>query len=552
MQAQSKTPGEPLPANELVDVGRLVSAYYADAPDPSEPSQRVSFGTSGHRGSSLRCSFNDAHIAAIAQAVCDYRRAHGIDGPLFLGRDTHALSLPAYITTLEVLAANDVDVIVDADDGYTPTPVISHAIVRHNASGQSRRADGVVITPSHNPPEDGGFKYNQAHGGPADTEATRWIEGRANSLLRSPQDIRRVPWSRAKNAATVHRHGYSKEYVTSLEEVVDLLVVAQRQLVLGVDPLGGASVNYWPRIAEAYRLNLAVVNDQVDPTFRFMPADWDGRIRMDCSSPYAMRKLVDLRNRFDIAFGNDTDADRHGVVTRQGGLLNPNHYLSVAVWYLLQHRQRWPKEGQVGKTVVTTHLIDRIAAVLGRRIFETPVGFKWFVQGLCAGSILFAGEESAGATLLTRAGRVWTTDKDGIALALLAAEIFAVTGVDPGELYRRLTGEHGAPAYARTDAPATREEKQALSRLRAADVKLTDLAGSPVVAVLDQAPGNGAPIGGIKVVAQDAWFAARPSGTEDVYKLYAESFLGQEHLREVQAVARAFLQQALSSLPVAP
>lgn len=547
METQRKVPGQLLPASELVDVGRLVSAYFTETPDPSDPAQRVSFGTSGHRGSSLRCSFNDAHIAAIAQAVCDYRRACKIDGPLFLGRDTHALSLPAWITALEVLIANDVEVVVDAEDGYTPTPVISHAILRHNQGQDRRRADGIVITPSHNPPEDGGFKYNQTHGGPADSEATRWIERRANALLESPREIRRIPWNRAKNAPTLHRHDYVGAYVRTLTEVVDVAAIAQQQLRIGADPLGGASVAYWPRIAEVYQLRLTVVNDQVDPTFRFMPADWDGRIRMDCSSPYAMRKLVDLRERFDIAFGNDTDADRHGVVTRQGGLLNPNHYLTVAVWYLLQQRPRWPEAGRIGKTVVTTHLIDRIAASFQRQVFDTPVGFKWFVEGLCTGSILFAGEESAGATLLTREGRVWTTDKDGIALNLLAAEILAVLGSDPSEIYGQLTQKHGEPAYERIDAPATREQKNALSRLRPADVKLVDLAGSPVVAVLDTAPGNGAPIGGIKVVAEDAWFAARPSGTEDVYKLYAESFRGKKHLREVQAVAQAFLQKVLST-----
>lgn len=547
MQAQNVKPGELLPGKELVDVGRLVSAYYSERPDPHDPSQRVSFGTSGHRGSSFRCSFNEAHIAAIAQAVCDYRRAYQIDGPLFLGRDTHALSWPAFVTSLEVFAANDVEVVVDAEEGYTPTPVISHAILRHNRERGNRRADGVVITPSHNPPEDGGFKYNQWHGGPADTEATRWIEERANALLEKPVQIRKTFWNRAKNAATVHRHNYLEAYVATLPEVVDVEAIARAQLRIGVDPLGGASVSYWPRIAEAYGIALSVVNDAVDPTFRFMPTDWDGRIRMDCSSPYAMRKLVELRERFDLAFGNDTDADRHGVVTRLGGLLNPNHYLSVAVWYLLQQRTQWPQDGRIGKTVVTTHLIDRVVASFGRAVFDTPVGFKWFVDGLSSGSILFAGEESAGATLLTRLGHVWTTDKDGIALNLLAAEIFSVLGSDPSEIYQQLTGKYGMPEYERLDAPATRAQKQALGRLRAKDVNLHDLAGSPVVTVLDKAPGNGAPIGGIKVVAQDAWFAARPSGTEDVYKLYAESFRGKEHLRDVQAVAREFLEKVLSS-----
>jgi len=541
-------PGKLVPSELLVDVSRLVTAYYSEEPDPSVPGERVAFGTSGHRGSALRRSFNEAHIAAISQAICDYRKSKGITGPLFLGRDPHALSYPAFVTALEVLTANDVAVMVDRDDGYTPTPVISHAILRFNRGRKERLADGIVITPSHNPPEDGGFKYNEPHGGPADTSATRWIEQRANELLGSRlRDVRRLPWERARNANCLHRFDYVGGYVRTLHEVVDLAVVSRSGLKIGVDPLGGAAVAYWPRIAEEYRLDLEVVNQTIDPTFRFMPADWDGRIRMDCSSPFAMRALVDLRQRFDVAFGNDTDADRHGIVTRASGLLNPNHYLTVAVWYLLERREQWPREGQVGKTVVTTQLLDRVVAARRRKLFEVPVGFKWFVNGLVAGELVFAGEESAGASLLCRDGSVWTTDKDGIALGLLAAEIHAVLGADPGQVYAKITSQFGDPAYERIDAPASREQKAALARLSAADVRISDLAGVPVTAVLDKAPGNGAPIGGIKVVATEAWFAARPSGTEDVYKLYAESFRGREHLRQVQAVAREFLSRVLAA-----
>jgi phosphoglucomutase len=541
-------PGKLVPSELLVDVSRLVTAYYSEEPDPSVPGERVAFGTSGHRGSALRRSFNEAHIAAISQAICDYRKSKGITGPLFLGRDPHALSYPAFVTALEVLTANDVEVMVDRDDGYTPTPVISHAILRFNRGRKERLADGIVITPSHNPPEDGGFKYNEPHGGPADTSATRWIEQRANELLASRlRDVRRLPWERARDANCLHRFDYVGGYVRTLHEVVDLAVVSRSGLKIGVDPLGGAAVAYWPRIAEEYRLDLEVVNQTIDPTFRFMPADWDGRIRMDCSSPFAMRALVDLRQRFDVAFGNDTDADRHGIVTRASGLLNPNHYLTVAVWYLLERREQWPREGQVGKTVVTTQLLDRVVAARRRKLFEVPVGFKWFVSGLVAGELVFAGEESAGASLLCRDGSVWTTDKDGIALGLLAAEIHAVLGADPGQVYAKITREFGDPAYERIDAPASSEQKAALARLSAADVRISDLAGVPVTAVLDKAPGNGAPIGGIKVVATEAWFAARPSGTEDVYKLYAESFRGWEHLRQVQAVAREFLSRVLAA-----
>lgn len=548
MSEPKAEPGKLVPSELLVDVSRLVTAYYSEEPDPSVPGERVAFGTSGHRGSALRRSFNEAHIAAISQAICDYRKSKGITGPLFLGRDPHALSYPAFVTALEVLTANDVEVMVDRDDGYTPTPVISHAILRFNRGRKERLADGIVITPSHNPPEDGGFKYNEPHGGPADTSATRWIEQRANELLASRlRDVRRLPWERARDANCLHRFDYVGGYVRTLQEVVDLAVVSRSGLKIGVDPLGGAAVAYWPRIAEEYRLDLEVVNQTIDPTFRFMPADWDGRIRMDCSSPFAMRALVDLRQRFDVAFGNDTDADRHGIVTRASGLLNPNHYLTVAVWYLLERREQWPREGQVGKTVVTTQLLDRVVAARRRKLFEVPVGFKWFVNGLVAGELVFAGEESAGASLLCRDGSVWTTDKDGIALGLLAAEIHAVLGADLGQVYAKITSQFGDPAYERIDAPASSEQKAALARLSAADVRISDLAGVPVTAVLDKAPGNGAPIGGIKVVATEAWFAARPSGTEDVYKLYAESFRGREHLRQVQAVAREFLSHVLAA-----
>lgn len=536
-------PGERLPASELVDVPRLLSAYYSLRPDPADPAQRVAFGTSGHRGSALRGSFNDAHIAAITQAICDYRRMRGIHGPLFLGRDTHALSYPAFVTAVEVLAANDVPVMIDSEEGYTPTPVISHAIVRFNRRSRSGLADGIVVTPSHNPPEDGGFKYNETHGGPADTRATRWIEDRANALLENNlAGVRRIPWERACRVTAVQRFDYLASYVPTLHEVVHLEAIRRSGLRIGVDPLGGAAVRYWPRIAEQYGVQLEVVNDAVDPTFRFMPADWDGRIRMDCSSPYAMAGLVGLRERFDIAFGNDTDADRHGIVSRDAGLLNPNHYLSVAVWYLLENRPHWPRAGRVGKTVVTTQLIDRVVAAGERDLFEVPVGFKWFVEGLVSGQVVFGGEESAGASLLCHDGSVWTTDKDGIVMGLLAAEIYAVRGADPGRLYVQLTERFGSPAYERIDAPATREQKAALARLSAAQVGLRELAGSPVQTVLDKAPGNGAPIGGIKVVARDAWFAARPSGTEELYKLYAESFRGPDHLKEVQHVARELLR----------
>lgn len=541
-------PGEPVPAEALVDVGRLVTAYFVERPDPSDAAQRVSFGTSGHRGSSLRGSFNEQHILAISQAICDYRRSAGIDGPLFLGRDTHALSEPAWATAVEVLVANDVEVIVEADARFTPTPVISHAILSHNRERRGPQADGIVVTPSHNPPEDGGFKYNEPHGGPADTTATRWIENRANELLYGgAREVRRVSLAQARRSGRLRSWDYAARYVPELASAVDLECVRAAGVRLGVDPLGGAALPYWERIAAHYRLDLEVVNKTVDPTFRFMPADWDGRIRMDCSSPHAMRGLIALKDRFNLAFANDTDADRHGIVTRSLGLMNPNHYLTVAVWYLLQHRTAWPRTGRIGKTVVTTHLIDRVAQALGRTVFETPVGFKWFVAGLYRGELVFAGEESAGASFLQRDGAVWTTDKDGILLALLAAEIMARLGEDLGYLYRRLTEQWGDPVYERIDAPATRAQKEAILGIDPARLKIATLAGEPVEQVLSRAPGNDAPIGGIKVVSRNGWFAARPSGTEEVYKLYAESFVGRDHLRQIQEEARALLSQILAA-----
>ncbi len=540
-------PGEPVPAGELVDVSKLITAYFKQCPDAGEPAQRVRFGTSGHRGSSLSLSFNERHILAMTQAICEYRAAAGVNGPLFLGRDTHALSEPAWVTAVEVLVGNGVDVCIDSGDAFTPTPVISRAILKHNRGRTSGLADGIVVTPSHNPPEDGGFKYNGPHGGAADTGATAWIERRANQILTADcRDVRRVPLQRARTSGRLRRFDYLSDYVPDLAFAVQCDVIRAAKLRLAVDPLGGASLHYWGRIAEDYALNLEIVNQTVDPTFRFMPADWDGRIRMDCSSPFAMRGLVNLRERFDLAFGNDTDADRHGIVTRAAGLMNPNHYLSVALSYLLQNRPAWPRPGRIGKTVVTTQLLDRIASGFGCGVFDTPVGFKWFVSGLHAGELLFAGEESAGASFLCFDGEVWTTEKDGILLALLAAEITAREGRDPAELYRDLTRRWGTPAYERIDAPATPAQKAALARLDASNVRLETLGGERVEQVLSRAPGNGEPIGGVKVVTRNGWFAARPSGTEDVYKLYAESFLGQEHLRAIQNEARRFLVQVLA------
>ncbi|MFI6003388.1 phosphoglucomutase (alpha-D-glucose-1,6-bisphosphate-dependent) [Streptomyces sp. NPDC051366] len=539
--------GQQARPEDLIDVARLVTAYYALHPDPADPGQRVSFGTSGHRGSSLATAFNEDHIAATSQAICEYRAQQGIDGPLFLGADTHALSEPARVTALEVFAANDVSVLVDAADGYTPTPAVSHAILTHNRGRTSALADGVVVTPSHNPPADGGFKYNPPHGGPAGSEATGWIQERANEIISGGmKEVRRIPFARASAASTTGTYDYLGTYVRDLPSVLDLDAVRAAGVRIGADPLGGASVAYWGRIAEEHRLDLTVVNPHTDPTWRFMTLDWDGKIRMDCSSPYAMASLIEGRDRFQIATGNDADADRHGIVTPDGGLMNPNHYLATAIEYLYSHREQWPSAAGVGKTLVSSSMIDRVAADLGRELVEVPVGFKWFVDGLSAGTIGFGGEESAGASFLRRDGSVWTTDKDGIILALLASEMLAVTGQTPSERYAGLTARFGEPAYARIDAPATREEKAVLGRLSPRQVTADTLAGEPVTAVLTQAPGNGAAIGGIKVTTEHAWFAARPSGTEDVYKIYAESFLGPDHLTRVQEEARSVVSAALA------
>jgi len=529
---------------DLEDLAHLVSAYYTRTPDPSDPLQQVVFGTSGHRGSSLDSAFNEAHILATTQAIVEYRAAQGITGPLFLGRDTHALSEPAWATALEVLVANDVAVVIDSRDRYTPTPAVSHAILRHNASGPTARADGIVVTPSHNPPRDGGFKYNPPHGGPAGSDATTVIADRANELLRSGlSGIARVPLARA--LAEAGRYDYLSEYVDDLPSVLDLDAIRASGLRIGADPLGGASVDYWAAIAERHRLDLTVVNPLVDATWRFMTLDGDGRIRMDCSSPHAMASLIAARDRFDLATGNDADADRHGIVTPDGGLMNPNHYLAVAIDYLYTYRAGWSPTTKVGKTLVSSSMIDRVAGGLGRPVVEVPVGFKWFVPGLLDGSLGFGGEESAGASFLRHDGTVWTTDKDGILLALLAAEITAVTGQTPSARYRELARQHGDPAYARIDAPATREQKAVLAKLSPEQVTATELAGEPVTATLTAAPGNGAAIGGLKVTTENAWFAARPSGTEDVYKIYAESFRGPEHLAQVQAAAQDVVSRAL-------
>ncbi|GAA1266082.1 phosphoglucomutase (alpha-D-glucose-1,6-bisphosphate-dependent) [Kitasatospora nipponensis] len=532
---------------DLVDVARLVTAYYTLHPDPGEPGQRVAFGTSGHRGSALDTAFNEDHIAATTQAICEYRAGQGTGGPLFLGADTHALSEPARATALEVLAGNGVTVLIDSADGYTPTPAVSHAVLAHNRSHPgTAAADGIVVTPSHNPPRDGGFKYNPPHGGPADSAATGWIQDRANELIAAGlAGVRRVPYARALAAATTGRHDFLTGYTEDLPAVLDLDAVRAAGLRIGADPLGGASVAYWGRIAETHRLDLTVVNPLTDPTWRFMTLDWDGRIRMDCSSPYAMASLIERQDRYAIATGNDADADRHGIVTPDAGLMNPNHYLAVAIDYLYRHRPDWPAKAAVGKTLVSSSMIDRVAGDLGRELVEVPVGFKWFVDGLLAGRLGFGGEESAGASFLRRDGGVWTTDKDGILLALLAAEITAVTGRTPSQRYAELAGRFGAPAYARVDAPADREQKAALARLSAAQVTADQLAGEPITAVLTEAPGNGAAIGGLKVCTENAWFAARPSGTEDVYKIYAESFHGPEHLARVQEEARALVGHAL-------
>jgi phosphoglucomutase len=543
--------GKPVESWMLANIPRLITAYYALEPDPSIASQRVAFGTSGHRGSSLRSSFNEAHILATTQAIAWYRREQKIDGPLFLGIDTHGLSEPAFASALEVLAANGIDVMIDQDSGYTPTPAVSHAILTYNRGRTAGLADGIVITPSHNPPEDGGFKYNPPNGGPAETNVTKWIESNANSLLEDKlKGVQRIPYERALNAATTHRHDYINSYVADLGSAVDMEVIKGARLRIGVDPLGGAGVHYWGPITERYGFQVDVVNKEVDPTFRFMTADWDGKIRMDCSSPYAMAGLIALKDRFDLAVANDTDHDRHGIVTRSAGLLNPNHYLAVSIDYLFNHRPQWSAGKGVGKTLVSSSMIDRVAACLGRPLFETPVGFKWFVDGLIEGSLGFGGEESAGASFVRFDASVWTTDKDGIVMDLLAAEMTARTGRDPGERYKDLTRDLGDPVYERIDAPATAEQKAALAKLSPDQVKDSEIAGEPIRTKTTTASGNGAPIGGLKVTTENGWFAARPSGTEDVYKIYAESFLGEDHLKEIQNEAQALLTRVFEAARV--
>ncbi len=538
-------PAEPL---MLVNVPKLVTAYYTETPDPSMPGQRVAFGTSGHRGSAFEKSFNEWHVLAISQAISQYRKQQGIDGPLFLGIDTHALSVPAFASALEVLAANGVEIMIAEGDEYTPTPVVSHAILAYNRGRDKGLADGIVITPSHNPPDSGGFKYNPPNGGPADTDVTGWIEARANAFLESDlQGVKRIPYERALRAATTHYYDYLNAYVNDLGSVLDLDAIRGANIRMGVDPLGGAGVHYWARIAERYRLDLTVVSEEVDPTFRFMSLDWDGQIRMDPSSPYAMQRLIDLKDRFGIAFACDTDHDRHGIVTPSAGLLPPNHYLCVTIFYLFQHRPKWSTSAAVGKTVVSSQMIDRITKKLGRQLYEVPVGFKWFVDGLLDSSLGFGGEESAGASFLRRDGTVWTTDKDGIAPALLAAEITARMGRDPGEIYRELAGEFGEPVYQRLEAPATPEQKAMLSTLTTQQVRATDLAGEKIQSILSHAPGNGAPLGGLKVIAENGWFAARPSDTEDIYKIYVESFRGADHLHRILAEAQTIVAAALAA-----
>jgi phosphoglucomutase len=536
--------GKPADPTMLVNVPRLITAYYSERPDASIAAQRVAFGTSGHRGCAFDSAFNEYHIIAITQAICIYRRSQGIDGPLFLGIDTHALSEPAFASAMEVLAGNRVDVMIDRNRGYTPTPVISHAILTYNRGRKSKLADGIVITPSHNPPADGGFKYNPPHGGPADSKATKWIEEQANILMAADLlGVPRVPMTRALAAPTTHRYDFIDNYIADLGNVVDMEAIRAAGVKIGVDPLGGAGVHYWGPIIDRYGIAATVVNDSVDPTFRFMSVDWDGKIRMDCSSPYAMAGLVGMRDRFDVAFANDTDNDRHGIVTSTAGLLNPNHYLAVAISYLFENRPNWPRNAAVGKTVVSSSMIDRVTAKLARRLVEVPVGFKWFVDGLRDGSLGFGGEESAGASFLRMDGSVWTTDKDGIILGLLAAEMTAKTGRDPGELYTRITHEFGAPVYERIDAAATPRQKAVLAKLSPEQVEATELAGEEITAKLTTAPGNGAAIGGLKVVTKSGWFAARPSGTEEVYKIYAESFRNIEHLRLIQQEAQALVNR---------
>jgi len=540
--------GKPAPREMLVNIPRLITAYYSNQPDPRIAEQRVTFGTSGHRGSPFLNSFNEWHVLAISQAICEYRKQRGTDGPLFLGMDTHALSEPAIASALEVLAAGGVDVMLAQNDEYTPTPAVSHAILCYNRGRQSRLADGIVITPSHNPPDAGGFKYNPPNGGPADTDVTGWIQARANDLLAaSLRGVGRISLAQALRSPTTHRHDFLGSYVADLGNVIDMDIIRASGIRMGVDPLGGAGVHYWAPIAQRYQLDLTVVSDEVDPTFRFMSVDWDGKIRMDPSSPYAMQRLIDLKDRYDIAFGCDTDHDRHGIVTRSSGLMPPNHYLSVAIYYLFQNRPQWRTNAAVGKTVVSTQMIDRVAAKLGRRLYEVPVGFKWFVEGLLDGSLGFGGEESAGATFLRKDGTAWATDKDGIVPALLAAEITARLGRDPGQIYGELTSEFGDCVNDRIDAPATPEQKTRLAKLSPQGVKSQQLAGEPIQTILTQAPGNGASIGGLKVIAAHGWFAARPSGTEDIYKVYAESFRGADHLQRILGEAQAIVSEALAA-----
>jgi phosphoglucomutase len=543
----SNTPGQrPLAAN-LVNIPRLITAYYSLRPDTAIPAQRVAFGTSGHRGSAFDGAFNDTHIAAITQAIVDYRKEEQITGPLFLAQDTHALSEPAFATALEVLAANGIDTMVDDQLAYTPTPALSHAILTYNRGRKFNLADGIVITPSHNPPEDGGFKYNPPSGGPADTTATKWIEDRANDLIAAGlADVKRIPYTKALAASSTHRHDYITAYVNDLASVIDFASLAGTTLKLAVDPLGGAGVYYWPRIAEKYNLPLEILNPNVDPTFSFMTCDWDGRVRMDCSSPFAMASMIANKDKFDVAFAADTDHDRHGIVTRTTGLLNPNHYLAVCIQYLFTHRPGWNANVGIGKTLVSSSIIDRVAKGLNRPMLEVPVGFKWFVDGLIDGTLGFVGEESAGATFLRSNGQVWTTDKDGLIPGLLAAEMTARTGKDPGQLYAELTAKYGDPTYQRIDAAATKEQKAKLGKLSPTQVTAKELAGEPITAILTEAPGNGASIGGLKVTTENGWFAARPSGTEDVYKIYAESFKGPDHLKQIQTEAQALVNAAIA------
>ena len=539
--------GKPADPSRLVNVPKLVTDYYALQPDPTDPRQAVSFGTSGHRGSSFDVTFNEWHILAISQAICDYRKSQKIDGPLFLGIDTHALSEPALASALEVLAANSVEVMLSDGSPYTPTPAVSHAVIGYNRGRKTALADGIVITPSHNPPEDGGFKYDPPHGGPADSSTTNWIQSKANEFIADGlADVKRIAFAKALRASTTHKHDYLHNYVNDLENVVDMAAVRAAKIALGVDPLGGAGIDYWPLIAERYGLNLTVVNKSVDPTFRFMTVDWDGKIRMDPSSPWAMQRLIGLKDKFDIAFASDTDHDRHGVVTKSSGLLPPNHYLAACIHFLFSRRNRWGKGVAVGKTVVSSSMIDRVTERLNRRLYEVPVGFKWFVEGLMDGKLGFAGEESAGSSFLRLDGLVWTTDKDGIIPCLLAAEITASTGKDPGEIYRQFTCELGDPVYERIDAPATPEQKTALAKLSSADVHAKELAGEKIDKILTSAPGDGNAIGGVKVVTANGWFAARPSGTEEIYKIYAESFLGKDHLRQIQKEAQTIVSETLA------